>query len=218
MTFSAQVKDAIKDLHLLSHPFYQAWTQGKLSREELRHYAHQYKPFVESFPRFVSALHSNCEDAKAREEIFENLMDEEGRTGRSAPHPQLWADFAAALGDEVRGEYGAAAIKARDAFLTLCKSSYETGLCALYAYEYQTPAISTTKIDGLKKFYGIEDAKALEFFRVHETADVYHSKTCEALIDAIPADKQAAALAAAREAAQALWDFLSEAYGKQMAC
>jgi pyrroloquinoline quinone (PQQ) biosynthesis protein C len=51
---------------------------------------------------------------------------------------------------------------------------------------------------------------------VHETADVYHAKTCEALIEAIPADKQAAALQAAREAAQCLWDFLSEAYGDKM--
>jgi pyrroloquinoline-quinone synthase len=218
MTFSAQVKDTIKDLHLLSHPFYQAWTQGKLSREELRHYARQYQPFVEAFPRFVSALHSHCEDAAARREILENLMDEEGRTGRSAPHPQLWRDFAAALGAADETEYGPAALRAREAFLRLCRSSYATGLCALYAYEYQTPAISTTKIEGLKKFYGLTDERAFEFFRVHEVADVYHAKTCEALIDAIPADKQAAALAAAHEAAQVLWDFLTEAYSKPAMC
>jgi pyrroloquinoline quinone (PQQ) biosynthesis protein C len=53
---------------------------------------------------------------------------------------------------------------------------------------------------------------------VHETADIYHAKTCEKFIDAIPADKQAEALNAAREAAQSLWDFLSEAYGTEMAC
>jgi pyrroloquinoline quinone (PQQ) biosynthesis protein C len=50
----------------------------------LQNYAVQYKPFVEAFPRFVSALHSHCEDETARLEILENLMDEEGKTGRSA--------------------------------------------------------------------------------------------------------------------------------------
>lgn len=219
MTFSEQIKEAIKDLHLLSHPFYQAWTEGKLTQPQLQEYAVQYKPFVEAFPRFVSALHSNCEDAAARAEILENLMDEEGKTGRSAPHPELWNDFMTGLGAEAHTNYGEAALATKEAFLKFCRASYEEGLCALYAYEYQTPAISKTKIEGLQKFYGLTDEKTFEFFRVHEVADIYHSQTCEKLIDAIPADKQAAALTAARTAAQSLWNFLSEAYGDApMAC
>ncbi len=213
MTFSAQIKEAIAEKHLLSHPFYQAWTEGKLTQEQLQEYAVQYKPFVEAFPRFVSALHSNCEDAGARAEILENLMDEEGKTGRSDPHPQLWNDFITGLGAKDHGNYNEAALATKEAFLTFCKSSYEEGLCALYSYEYQTPAISKTKVEGLKKFYGLTDERTFEFFKVHEVADIYHSQTCEKLIDAIPADKQAAALAAAKDAAQSLWNFLSEAYG-----
>lgn len=218
MTFSTQIKDAIREFHLLSHPFYQAWTEGKLSQQQLQEYAVQYKPFVEAFPRFVSALHSNCEDETARAEILENLMDEEGKTGHSAPHPQLWRDFMAGLGAQDGANYGDAALKTKETFLKFCRASYEEGLCALYAYEYQTPAISKTKIEGLKKFYGLTDPRCFEFFRVHEMADVYHSQTCEKLIDAIPANKQATALQAARTAAQSLWNFLSEAYGTTMAC
>lgn len=219
MTFSTQLREAIGEFHLLSHPFYQAWTEGKLTQPQLQEYAIQYKPFVEAFPRFVSALHSNCEDASAREEILENLMDEEGKTGRGAPHPQLWADFMDGLGAKDHTQYGAASLNAKETYLRLCKSSYEEGLCALYSYEYQTPAISTTKMKGLREFYGITDEKAHGFFRTHETADVYHAKTCEKLIDSIPADKQAAALNAARTAAQSLWNFLTEAYGRsEMAC
>lgn len=214
MTFSVQIREALAPLHLLSHPFYQAWTEGKLTAPEIQHYAAQYQPFVEAFPRFVSALHSQCENQDARASILENLMDEEGKTNRSAPHPQLWRDFMSALGVENPAPtYGNAAIKTRDIFLKRCRSSYAEGLCALYAYEYQTPAISKTKIEGLKKFYGYTDPRCFEFFRVHEVADVYHSKTCEELIDGIPPEDQAEALAAAREAGQSLWDFLSEAYG-----
>jgi pyrroloquinoline-quinone synthase len=215
MSFSAQIRDAIRPFHLLSHPFYQAWTRGELTQPELQNYAVQYLPFVDAFPRFVSALHSHCEDAAARAEILENLMDEEGKTGRSAPHPQLWRDFMAGLGAHDSGNrYGAAAIKVKTDFLALCQSSYAEGLCALYAYEYQTPEISKTKTEGLQKFYGLTDATASEFFRVHEIADIYHSKTCEALIDALPADRQSQALQAAQKAAASLWDFLTACYGK----
>jgi pyrroloquinoline-quinone synthase len=219
MSFVQQIETAIADLHLLSHPFYRAWTAGELTQDQLRHYAVQYKPFVEAFPRFVSALHSQCEDSAARAEILENLMDEEGRTGHSAPHPQLWQDFADRLGAEIEPaqSYGVAALASKETFLKFCRSSYAEGLCALYAYEYQTPQISKSKIDGLKTFYGIDDARALEFFRVHEVADIYHSQSCGKLIDAIPVEQQPAALQAARTAAQSLWDFLSEAYGEAMA-
>jgi pyrroloquinoline-quinone synthase len=217
MSFSAQLREAIRDRHLLSHPFYQAWTEGKLTLPELQDYAVQYKPFVEAFPRFVSAVHSRCEDAIAREEMLENLMDEEGKTGRGPAHPILWQDFIDGVGGE-NGLEPVAGRKARDTYLRLTQSSYAEGLCALYAYEYQTPEISKTKTEGLNKFYGIDDAKTLEFFRTHEVADIYHSKTCEKLIDAIPADQQAAALKAAREAADTLWNFLTEAYGKECGC
>jgi pyrroloquinoline-quinone synthase len=217
MSFSAQLREAIREFHLLSHPFYQAWTEGKLTVTQLQSYAVAYKPFVEAFPRFVSAVHSNCESAEARAEMLENLMDEEGKTGRGPAHPLLWQDFIDGLGGD-NGSSTEAGQKARDTYLKLSQSSYGEGLCALYAYEYQTPEISKTKVEGLKKFYGIDDAKTLEFFRVHEIADVYHSKTCEKLIDAIPADQQAASLQAARKAGQALWNFLSEAYGEECAC
>lgn len=213
MTFSGQLKATLSDLQLLSHPFYQAWTRGELSQQELQHYAAQYQPFVEAFPRYVSALHSHCENAEARAMILENLMDEEGATGRSAPHPDLWQNFMDGLGAEAARTFGSAALAARDHYLNICRSSYEEGLCALYAYEYQTPEISKTKVEGLQAFYGIESEKALAFFKVHEVADVYHAATCEKLIDAIPADRQAAALQAARQAAQLLWDFLTEVHG-----
>jgi len=53
---------------------------------------------------------------------------------------------------------------------------YIKGLSALYAYEMQVPEISKTKIAGLKNFYGVDSNKAIEFFTVHEEADIYHSK------------------------------------------
>src|SRR5205807_10020 len=47
-------------------------------------------------------------------------------------------------------------------------------VAALYAYESQVPEISATKIDGLKKFYGVDQSEALAYFSVHEEADKAH--------------------------------------------
>lgn len=42
MVFSEKVKEITKNLHMLSHPFYQAWMKGELSQEDLKNYAVQY--------------------------------------------------------------------------------------------------------------------------------------------------------------------------------
>ena len=37
----------------------------------------------------------------------------------------------------------------------------------LYTYERQIPEIAETKIQGLKKFYGVNSKDGLEFFEAH---------------------------------------------------
>jgi pyrroloquinoline-quinone synthase len=69
--------------------------------------------------------------------------------------------------------------------------------------------VARAKIEGLIDRYGIEDEETLRFFRVHESADVEHSSVCRALLDRLPEDQQAEAVAAGEQLAGALWNFLS---------
>src|SRR5262249_56503239 len=85
----------IGERHLLKHPFYQLWSQGKLTLENLREYAISYYPHVAAFPTYVSGVHSGCEDAALRQELLENLIEEDRGPQN---HPALWRKFAAALG------------------------------------------------------------------------------------------------------------------------
>ena len=96
-----------------------------------------------------------------------------------------------------------------DTFRQLSRRSYAAGLGALYAYESQFPAVATAKIEGLIDRYGITDEKTLRFFRVHQSADVEHSAVCRGLLESLPEEEQAEAMAAAEELAGALWNFLS---------
>ncbi|MBK7252856.1 MAG: iron-containing redox enzyme family protein [Ignavibacteria bacterium] len=91
---------------------------------------------------------------------------------------------------------------------------FTLGLAALYAYESQVPKISRTKIDGLKKFYGIDSEKAIEFFKVHEEADIYHSMDeMEIMVrTTITLEDQKRLINTVDESASLMWNFLDGVY------
>jgi pyrroloquinoline-quinone synthase len=209
---SAAIDAAVEARSMLSHPFYQAWEQGALSRDALREYAKQYFHHVEAFPRAVSAVHANCPDAKGRRLLAENLAEEEGVGEGKDDHASLWLGFAAAMGadeDAVRAVDVTPETQGLiDTFRKLSRGSYASGLAALYAYESQLPAIAKTKVKGLIERYDVTEPRALKFFEVHEAADIEHADVCRELLDALPAQERAEAHAAACELADALRTFL----------
>jgi len=210
---STLIDSKVSERAMLSHPFYQAWTEGRLPLETLADYSRQYFHHVEAFPRAVSAVHSACPDRDGRRMLAENLAEEEGLEAGKQDHATLWLLFAAGLGaDEaaVRAEDLNPETQALiDTFRKLSHQSYAAGLGALYAYETQFPGVASAKIEGLIDRYGISDEATLRFFRVHESADVEHSAVCRELLDRLPEADKAEAVAAGEELAGALWNFLS---------
>ena len=212
-TVSSQIDSKVAERAMLSHPFYQAWTEGRLPIDTLRAYSRQYFHHVEAFPRAVSAVHSACPDRDGRRMLAENLAEEEGVEAGKQDHATLWLMFASGLGESeaaVRTQALNPETRALiETFRTLSRRSYASGLGALYAYESQFPAVASAKIEGLIDRYGIRDEETLRFFRVHESADFEHSSVCRALLDRLPAAEKAEAVAAAEDLAGALWNFLS---------
>jgi pyrroloquinoline-quinone synthase len=198
----------VAERHLLKHPFYRLWSQGKLTRENLREYAISYYPHVAAFPTYVSGVHAGCEDAALRRELLENLIEEERGPEN---HPALWRRFAAALGASESDlsasprtpEVAEAIAEFRRATR---QGSVAEGLAALYAYESQIPEVSKTKREGLSAFYGIKEGDATKFFSVHEQADVWHRQVEREALGRVAETPQARedALAAARRCVDAL--------------
>ena len=190
VTVSAAIDSKVAERAMLKHPFYQAWTEGRLSLDTLRSYARQYFHHVEAFPRAVSAVHSACPDRDGRRMLAENLAEEEGIEAGKQDHATLWLMFAGGLGeseDGVRAQTLNPETQALiDTFRRLSRKSYASGLGALYAYESQFPGVASAKIEGLTDRYGISEEETLRFFRVHEYADVEHSAVCRALLERLP--------------------------------
>ena len=199
--FLEQLNTILDQNHLLKHPFYQMWNEGKLDLAMLQEYAQEYYLQVHNFPTYVSATHAACDDIKIRQMLLENLIEEERG---AANHPELWLRFAEGLGLDRNAVIDREHLEKTSESVRLLKDlarseSPVKGLAALYAYEAQIPEVSTTKIAGLKEFYGIDSEAALSFFKVHEKADEFHSQaTCEALLELCQTEeaKQEALLAA----------------------
>jgi pyrroloquinoline-quinone synthase len=211
-SFENRLREAVMEYSMLKHPFYVAWSEGRLSREVLAEYAKQYYAHVSAFPTYVSGVHSHCDDVAIRQQLLENLIEEEQGNEN---HPELWLRFAEGLGvsrEEVKNtELLASTSDSVQRLKRLTQSEdYRQGLAALMAYESQIPEVAKTKREGLKAFYGLEDEKAISFFRVHESIDVLHNQVELEILKAQCPDEatQQEVIAAATESAKALWGFL----------
>ena len=212
VSFWQRLDERTEPFNLLKHPFYQAWTAGELTREELADYAAEYWHHVSAFPTYLSALHSCLPDGELRREVLRNLSDEEGTdTAKGRPHSELWMDFARGMGatrEKILSHPVQPEMQALIAnFRGLMLEPPASALSALYAYESRVPAIAAEKAVGLENLYGA-DAATTKYFTLHRTADVHHAQVWRDLIDAeLTANPEAAepALAAAEQAAKALW-------------
>jgi pyrroloquinoline-quinone synthase len=214
-----KIDAAIAEKNLLKHPFYQDWQAGKLSRESLQLYAAQYYRHVEAFPKHLRVLAARA-DASLKPVVLENLAEEENP---ARPHPQLWRDFAAALGvseDDITTSPSLPGTQnVVHTFRDICATrSLAEAVAALYAYEAQVPEIAATKIDGLNRFYGITSSKGTAYFSVHEEADRAHREAWHNWL-AQNASSDAASeeqiLASANEALTALWGALNAVHASK---
>jgi pyrroloquinoline-quinone synthase len=151
--------------NVLEHPFYQRWSDGELSGEELAFYAGEYRHVVTALAEAVAAAAGAAEPA-VRAELEQHAAEE-------ADHIELWDDFARAVGAPVDAEPTPETAECAQAW-TAARDSLE-GLVTLYAIESGQPAISATKLEGLTRHYGLPAGPSTEYFRLHAELDHEHA-------------------------------------------
>jgi pyrroloquinoline-quinone synthase len=213
--FLEQLDERVAKYDLLCHPFYKAWSAGELTRNDLAEYGSDYYHHVAEFPEYLKSLGSRLTDEKARRAVEANMVDENGgdaASGRS--HAEIWLDFVEGMSGsrEIIGHQPIPEINALMEHFTRVarEGAPEEALAAFYAYESQVPRIAQEKERGLRANYGANDATC-EYFRLHSTADIYHSQVWRRLLERQVSENNAsanAALDAAEAAARSLWQAL----------
>lgn len=179
---------------LLKHVFYQMWSEGKLTINHLQGYSKEYFQLVKVVPKFVENIFNVIADPSLKRAVGQNLKEE-------SEHIEPWIMFSTAMGVQrndltsYKGENETN--MAVSALSQLTERSLEEAVAAMYAYEKELPKISKSKIDGLKRFYGLQSNEATKYLEIHEEVDLRHSEVWKNILKTIPEEKQECALNAA---------------------
>ena len=168
-----RLADAQARCNVLEHPFYRRWSAGELAREELSHYAGEYRHAVVALAEATEATARAAEPA-IRVQIGEHAAEEAG-------HVELWDAFAHAVEADLRHEPAEETAECVAAW-TAAGNALE-GLVVLYVIESAQPAISATKLEGLTEHYGLDEGPATEYFVLHAERDHEHAAQSRALIE-----------------------------------
>jgi pyrroloquinoline quinone (PQQ) biosynthesis protein C len=194
--------------NVLEHPFYRRWSAGALRRDELALYAGQYRQAV-----IALADASDAAAAEARESGLSSADGLARHAREEREHIAVWDAFAAACGTEPGAEPLAGTGECAETW-TQAGDLLER-LAVLYAIEASQPAISTTKLEGLREHYDhVEEGPATEYFRLHAELDVEHAAAAGALIEELMAavpdagDQSDRMVASAERALRGNWRLL----------
>ena len=175
----------IEERSLLKHPFYQTWSEGKLTQDALAGYSKEYYQLVKTVPRFMTPLL----DA-APESLYDEL---DFNQNEETNHIKLWIKFANALGVsaydlEVYNGLEKTTMAIEGLFSMM--HSFDIGSAAMYALEKEIPKISKTKLEGLAEYYGLTSFDATVYLKHHTEADIRHTQSWKNAIDASSKDEQ----------------------------
>lgn len=204
-SLAKKIDSIIEEKSLLKHPFYQMWSDGKLSMPMLAGYSKEYFQMVKAVPSFVGEI-AKFAPQDMTGEIQANQQEE-------AEHIEPWAHFAVSLGvDDISSCAGTAKTVQAVSELSGLMTSLEAGATAMYAFEKEIPKISHTKLEGLEKFYGITSDAATQYFKLHMEADIRHAATWEKILDSIPEERHNEFLAIAVKSLDAQNHLLDSCY------
>ncbi len=178
MNIIKKIDDMIEERSLLKHPFYQAWSDGKLTQESLAGYSKEYFQLVKAVPSFMEPIIENASDDVVGD-LIENQQEE-------SDHIKPWITFAGELGiskDELIAYEGLPKTQKAVSDLNNLMNTFDGGACAMYAFEKEIPKISQTKLDGLAEFYGMTNNESTEYFKLHTEADVRHAASWQHILE-----------------------------------
>ena len=181
----SEIDRIIEERSLLKHPFYQSWSDGKLTRGALAGYSKEYYQLVKAIPIFMTQL------IESAPQYMQNELDFNQQEEFS--HINLWQKFAAELGvsyEELNNYDGLYTTNHAISGLHCIMTSFSSGSAAMYALEKEIPKISQIKLEGLAEFYGLTNENVTRYFKEHMEADIRHAKSWRNIIEGLTGNDQ----------------------------
>lgn len=180
--------DNIQQKSLLKHKFYQLWSAGSLSMEDLQGYSKEYFQLVKAVPNLVGNILEQV--TPELEPNFGYVNTIKHNLEEEKQHVSSWVSFAESIGVTRNDLYDyECSRKTKVAVLKmseLTRRSLACGISTLYTFEKQLPEISARKIEGLMNFYGVQNDRALEYFKIHQKVDLEHAELWCRLLESMP--------------------------------
>jgi pyrroloquinoline-quinone synthase len=172
-TVLEQLDLEIEKKSLLKHPFYLMWTRGQLTQDHLRGYTKEYFHLVKAVPEFIMNIYDHTDSLVLQHELAQNIKEE-------SDHIEPWIRFAGSLGVSrkslVKHTPAPKTIEAVSCLDSLTRKSLEEAASTMYGYEKELPKISSSKIRGMREYYGMDSFDSTRYFEIHEEADIRHAR------------------------------------------
>lgn len=137
---------------LLDHPFYQSWTKGEITMEQLSKYHASYAEFIARVPEYWQ---------KAIEGMGDNSAYGKTVVAEETEHIALWDEWKSNL--DATAEFP----RMTEIMETLDSMTASELLGAIHAFEIQQPEVAKTKKEGLMCHYGYKE-EDLKYFDDHQ--------------------------------------------------
>jgi pyrroloquinoline-quinone synthase len=194
-----------RQCRLLEHPFYRAWQNGELTRNDLADYAVQYRHVEQILPATLEAIAARLPAGHARRLVESNLADERSRP---RPHLALLDEFAAAVGADIDSAMSSATAHLVATYQNAAQEGPVAALAVIGAYEVQASEVAATKAASLRSHYHLDSA-GTKFWDVHAQLEESHADWTTEAIEELGPDHEAVIPYAAASAA-AWWGFLDD--------
>ncbi len=173
----------LRDRNRMMHALF----EGRLEREHMKLWAKQLFLLTRTGPRFLSAIHSNCDDFEVASWLVQNLYEEYGEMGEGRDHPSLCRNFGKALGMSVAELEAGPVLDCTRRFIDYAFSvtrerHYVESLAAIgIALEGVSARGAPMVGEALRHHYGMAPGE-IEFFTAHCEMDIDHSEKTLALV------------------------------------
>jgi pyrroloquinoline-quinone synthase len=204
--------------HSKSHPFFELWAQGKLTKEQTALYCIQHYHFVSEYLNWMAYEASQIPERDVKTYLFENLGDEENPSDR---HLDMLLDYVVASGLERKTVQESKTLPRTEnlqnwGWRLVYQRPWQVALAGMFiGLESQFSDICKKIVPALHRHYGYPSgAREIRFFEEHIGLDEIHGNKGFSLVERYCTTQELTeqALKAVEEATMRRWDYMNGIY------